>query len=135
MAIAIERDVYPKTSKLVALYDAVGWKKYTEDESALTRAIVNSLAVVTAWADEEHLVGLARAVGDGETVVYIQDVLVHPDYQKNGIGRALVEQLMAMYPAVRQKLLLADDTPQLNSFYEKLGFDAVNEKGMKAWML
>ena len=134
MAIAIERDVYPKTRKLVALYDAVGWKKYTEDESALTRAIVKSLAVVTAWADEEHLVGLARAVGDGETVVYIQDVLVHPDYQKNGIGRALVEQLMAMYPAVRQKLLLADDTPQLNSFYEKLGFDAVNEKGMKAWM-
>ena len=135
MAITIERDVYPKTSKLVALYDSVDWKKYTEDEGALTRAIVNSLAVVTAWADEEHLVGLARAVGDGETVVYIQDVLVHPDYQKSGIGRALVEQLSAMYPSVRQKLLLADDTPELNRFYKNMGFTPVDEKGMKAWML
>ena len=81
MAVQIERDVYPKTSKLAALYEAVGWSAYTQDEASLTRAGAQSLAVVTAWEGEERLVGLARAVGDGESILFIQDVLVHPEYQ------------------------------------------------------
>ncbi len=135
MAVQIERDVYPKTSKLVGLYEAVGWQAYTQDEAALTRAVAQSLAVVTAWEDEERLVGLARAVGDGERVLLIQDVVVHPDYQGNGIGSALVRELCAMYAAVGQKIVLADDNPRLASFYRALGMSPVKEKGMEAWTL
>lgn len=54
MAVQIERDVYPKTSKLAALYEAVGWSAYTQDEASLTRAVAQSLAVVTAWEGEER---------------------------------------------------------------------------------
>ena len=135
MAVQIERDVYPKTSKLAALYEAVGWSAYTQDEASLTRAVAQSLAVVTAWEGEERLVGLARAVGDGESVLFIQDVLVHPAYQGHGIGSALVRELCAMYPAVRQKLLLADNAPCLAAFYRNLGLTPAKEKGMEAWML
>jgi len=135
MAVQIERDVYPKTSKLAALYEAVGWSAYTQDEASLTRAVAQSLAVVTAWEGEERLVGLARAVGDGESVLFIQDVLVHPAYQGHGIGSALVRELCAMYPAVRQKLLLADNAPRLADFYRNLGLTPAKEKGMEAWML
>lgn len=135
MAVQIERDVYPKTSKLAALYEAVGWSAYTQDEASLTRAVAQSLAVVTAWEGEEWLVGLARAVGDGESVLFIQDVLVHPAYQGHGIGSALVRELCAMYPAVRQKLLLADNAPRLADFYRNLGLTPAKEKGMEAWML
>lgn len=135
MAVQIERDVYPKTSKLAALYEAVGWSAYTQDKASLTRAVAQSLAVVTAWEGEERLVGLARAVGDGESVLFIQDVLVHPAYQGHGIGSALVRELCAMYPAVRQKLLLADNAPRLADFYRNLGLTPAKEKGMEAWML
>ena len=135
MGVQLERDVYPKTSKLAALYEAVGWSAYTQDEASLTRAVAQSLAVVTAWEGEERLVGLARAVGDGESILFIQDVLVHPEYQGHGIGSALVGELCAMYPAARRKLLLADDTPELASFYRQLDWVPVKEAGMEAWTL
>jgi GNAT superfamily N-acetyltransferase len=134
MSIVIERDVYPQTAKLVALYDAVGWKAYTRDEASLTRAVANSLAVVTAWEDEEHLVGLARAVGDGEHILYVQDLLVLPRVQGQGVGRALLEQLLAMYPQVRQKFLMAETDPALEAFYQHSGWMKADGQGLQAWV-
>ena len=60
---------------------------------------------------------------------------MHPAYQGHGIGSALVRELCAMYPAVRQKLLLADNAPRLADFYRNLGLTPAKEKGMEAWML
>ena len=66
----------PGTQELVELYDAVGWVAYTRDPETLTRAVRASLHVVTARKDG-RLVGLARVVGDGETIAYLQDLLVY----------------------------------------------------------
>ena len=133
MSIVIERDIYPQTSKLVTLYESVNWKAYTKDEASLTRAVANSLAVVTAWEDEEHLVGLARAVGDGEHILYVQDLLVLPRVQRKGVGKALLEQLLSMYPQVRQKFLMAEIDPNLADFYEKSGWVQAKSQGIEAW--
>lgn len=134
MTVTIEREVYPKTSKLVALYDSVCWQAYTRDEASLTRAVANSLAVVTAWESEERLIGLARAVGDGESILFIQDLLVHPEYQGQGVGKALLKAIMAMYPQVPKKLILADSREALNAFYCSSGFVPVTDKDMTAWI-
>ena len=56
--------------EVVALYDAVGWGAYTDQPDILLQALAASLHTVTAW-DQTRLVGLARVVGDGQTICYL----------------------------------------------------------------
>lgn len=119
----------PEQDELVELYDSVGWSKYTDDPLRLYDAVGRSLRVVCARIDN-RLVGLARIVGDGLTIVYLQDILVHPDHQRLGIGRELLRLALEPYQDVRQKVLMTDDEPRQRAFYESMGFteirDAVN---------
>jgi len=85
--------------EIVALYESVGWSAYTKAPALLYAAIAGSSYVVTARRGE-RLIGLARAVSDNATICYLQDVLVRPDEQGNGVGRALVQAVLA--PGQRQ---------------------------------
>ena len=117
---------------VLALYQAVGWSMYTRDPKKLERAIAQSLSVLGAY-DGDQLVGLIRAVGDGETILFIQDLLVLPSYQRQGIGRQLVNALMDQFPQVRQRVLLTDDQPQTRAFYENIGFVQSSKVGVIAF--
>lgn len=111
---------------LKQLYSSVGWIAYTNNLEVLDQAVNNSLAVITAW-DNEKLVGLIRVVGDNYTIIYIQDILVHPDYQNKQIGTQLMNQMLQKYKTVRQKTLLTEDTPDVRHFYEKFGFSSCDK--------
>ena len=93
---------------LKKLYLSVQWFSYTDDMGTLKQAISNSLAVVSAW-DNDKLVGLTRVVGDGSTIIYVQDLLVHPEYQNKRIGTIMLSMILDKYKQVRQKVLLTDD--------------------------
>src|SRR5919106_1498940 len=86
--------------QLVALYKAVGWSS-AEKPEALQRAMVDAHSVVTAW-DGQTLVGLANAISDGHLVVYYPHLVVHPNYQRRGIGRQLMRVIMARYDGFHQ---------------------------------
>lgn len=60
---------------LLPLYQSVSWTNYTERSDMLEQAFQHSLFTVSAY-DGEQLVGLLRAVGDGFSSVFIQDLLV-----------------------------------------------------------
>lgn len=111
----------PGTAEVVELYDSVGWAAYTRDADALMRGLRASLRVVVAQADGQ-LVGLARVVGDGATICYLQDVLVHPDAQRQGLGGRLVDEAFAPFGQVRQHVLITDEEAGQKAFYESLGF-------------
>jgi GNAT superfamily N-acetyltransferase len=108
--------------ELVALYDAVGWTAYTRDPEGLARAISNSTFVVTARDEEGSLVGLARGLSDDVSVFYLQDILVRPERQRRGVGRALLNACLDRFAHVRQKILLTDDDPAQLAFYESVGY-------------
>lgn len=111
----------PTADELVDLYAAVGWPAYTHDAGVLQRGVAASSFIATVRADG-MLVGLLRAVSDGATIAYLQDVLVRPSHQRRGIGRALVDAFLDRYGHVRQRVLLTDDEPDQRAFYEALGF-------------
>lgn len=112
----------------VALYRAVGWSAYADDPSMLEAALAGSSTVVTARRGTV-LVGLARVISDGASICYLQDVLVHPDERRSGIGRQLVRAALEPYASVRQKVLLTDDEPSQRAFYESLGYVEVSDYG------
>ena len=82
--------------EILDLYTAVGWTAYTGDPEALRRGYENSLLVLGAY-EGGKLAGVIRAVGDGATVVFIQDILVFPEQQRKGIGSALLQAVLDKY--------------------------------------
>ncbi|MCT1437751.1 GNAT family N-acetyltransferase [Brachybacterium paraconglomeratum] len=120
-AVVVVRAEVPALAEALALYDAVGWGAYTQEPAILERALAGSRHVVTARRDGV-LLGLARVVGDGAVLAYLQDVLVRPEAQGRGIGRSLVEEVLAPFDTVRQQVLLTDAEPGQRAFYEALGF-------------
>ncbi|MEG0309242.1 MAG: GNAT family N-acetyltransferase [Clostridium sp.] len=108
------------------LYNDVGWISYTNDLEKLEKAFRNSLKVVTAW-DDEKLVGTIRIVGDGLTIIYIQDILVLSKYHRKGIGKMLVNSILEEYKDVRQIVLMTDNEPDTIEFYKNVGFTTVDK--------
>jgi len=114
------------------LYNDVEWSAYTQDPDNLHKAITQSFEVISAW-DGGKLVGLIRVVGDGLTIIYIQDILVLNAYQNQGIATQLMEQILQKYKHVRQKVLLTEDAPNVRHFYEKNGFQSCDKGTLVAF--
>lgn len=119
--IVYKRGLVFNRKDIINLYEDAKWTEYLKDTDTLIKAIENSLEVVTAW-DEDNLVGLIRIVGDGLTILYIQDILVLKAYKRQGIGSKLFDSAFNIYPNVRQKVLLTDDSEETRGFYESKGF-------------
>jgi len=103
------------------LYQSTGWINYTNNPAMLEAAVRQSLKVLVAW-EGDALVGVIRAVGDGASILHIQDIIVAPEHRRKGIGTALLHTMDGLYPDVYQKILLTDDQPGKLAFYQNCGF-------------
>ncbi len=102
-----------------ALFLSVNWVsgKYP---ARLYRALMGSDTVLTAW-DGERLVGLIRAIDDGELVAFLHYALVHPDYQGQGIAGTMLEKIKEKYKDYLYIELMPEESKNA-AFYEKHGF-------------
>lgn len=99
----------------------------------LERAYENSFLKIAAF-DGEQLIGMVRVVGDGASVVLIQDLLVRPEYQRKGIGSKLMRAVLERCKDVYQIELMTDDTEKTISFYQSLGLKKADEIGCCAFL-
>ena len=108
-------------NQVIKVYEKNGWTAYLDDLEKLKRSFENSLYVLGAF-DNELLVGFIRCVGDGEHIVFIQDLIVDPDYYRKGIGKKLYSLASNHFKDVRTFLLITDaDDTRSNSFYKAMG--------------
>lgn len=114
---------------ILQLYNANHWTAYTRDKESLFQGILHSLDTIGCY-DDDQLVGFIRTVGDGHTMVYILDILVHPDYHRRGIGTVLINKILAKYQHVRQIHLATDNTTEQQAFYEAVGFQQYGDAGL-----
>ncbi len=106
---------------ILKLYKDNEWTLYTENPKKLFDGILNSLYCYGAY-DKKRLVGLVRVVGDNNTIIYIQDILILKSYQNKGIGTKLLSDIINKYEGVRQLILTTDNSVMQKKFYEKNGF-------------
>lgn len=114
--------------EIMNLYQSVGGTNYTEHPERLQEGYKNSLCILAAYHENE-LVGILRAVGDGATILFIQDIIVVPKYQRMGIGTSLINACLDKYKDVYQIELLTDDTEKTIAFYKSVGMRPANEIG------
>jgi GNAT superfamily N-acetyltransferase len=127
ISIDIKFGQVPSKEQLLGLYQANRWSSAKKID-LLQQALENSHSLVVAY-HKDKLVGLANTISDGFLVVYFPHLLVHPKYQKMGIGSKLVDALLDKYKDFHQKMLVADD--KAVSFYQKKGFTlATNTSSM-----
>lgn len=119
--------------EILHLYASVGWTAYTDYPEELCKGFVNSMLTLAAY-EGNQLLGIIRAVGDGYTIVFVQDILVFPEHQRKGIGSALLQAILDRYSHVRQIMLATDNTLKTIAFYKSIGFRELSEIGCCGFM-
>ena len=119
--------------EILHLYASVGWTAYTDHPEQLRKGFENSMLTLAAYKDDQ-LLGIIRTVGDGHTIVFVQDILVFPEHQRKGVGSALLQAILDRYSHVRQIELATDNTPKTIAFYKSMGFREMSEIGCCGFM-
>lgn len=104
--------------ELVELRKAVGWD-YTPGE--YDRILEGVYAYFTV-RDEGNLIGFVSVISDGVADAFLVDLMVHPSYQKWGIGTKLIKQAVRFIKANNIRCVQVTFNPETEGFYRKLGF-------------
>lgn len=106
-----------KANELMNLYRNIGWweERKEQDIDKMLRQEVS----VGAW-NGDVLIGFARAVSDGRFRAYIEDVVIHKEFQKLGIGTKVVSGLLEELSHIDVISLFCE--ADLIPFYEKINF-------------
>ena len=110
---------------VLPLYQAVGWTNYTNQPQMLEQSLAHSLATYLA-RDGEEIVGVVRLIGDGFSSVFVQDLIVLPSYQRQGIGSALMKKALGEFKDAYQVQLATDESEKTLGFYRSLGFETLS---------
>ena len=117
---------------------AVDWQPLIEEQA---QSGLDSSDFVIACRDDEKIVGCARIFWDKGYIAYLADVMVKPEYQKQGIGKRMVEECISyidkqLKEGWRIKIVIVSAKGK-EQFYEKFGFELrPNERdgaGMQVW--
>lgn len=108
------------------LRERVNWNKLSIEQAE--KAIHNSLFFVKAVSEDGNVVGMGRIVGDGAVICYIQDLVVLPEVQHQGVGSLIISELKQFVDSLRQEnttmMLGLMCAKGREPFYEKHGFIA-----------
>ncbi|KRM87252.1 GNAT family N-acetyltransferase [Lacticaseibacillus thailandensis] len=114
-----------RTADLKQIIQESGLQRRTDDEHRLTGMIENADVLISAW-DDKRPVGFVRALTDYADVIYVADLAVVKDYERQGIGRHLVDLVIQAVGADKNVVLVA--SPGAADYYSHLGFTR-NDRG------
>jgi ribosomal protein S18 acetylase RimI-like enzyme len=112
----------PKTSEIIEVYDSSGIKRPTEDRERITKMYENSNLIISAWSNNE-LIGISRSITDFCYACYLSDLAIKSEYQKEGIGKKLIE--LTAKEIGKETALILLSAPLAMEYYPKIGFEKI----------
>jgi ribosomal protein S18 acetylase RimI-like enzyme len=130
MDIDYRDDAAITVEQVISLYrrSTLGERRPVDRSDIFADMLKHADLIITAWHGD-RLVGISRALTDFSYVAYLADLAVAIDYQRQGIGKRLVEETKRHLARECMIVLLA--APAANEYYPRLGF----EHNPRAWML
>ena len=108
--------------ELASLRKAVGWDR----RLSRIRKTVGCCYYWVGCRFNGRLVGYVEVISDGVDDAYIRSLIVHPAYQKRGIGMRMLKMVITRIKADRIKTVNVLFEPELAGFYRKAGFRIVS---------
>jgi predicted N-acetyltransferase YhbS len=98
------------------------------------RTAVRCSSYSVVAVEHDTIIGFARAMSDEAFAVYIADILVAPERQREGIGRGLTQAIQDHYPLAtyHHQVLIAERG--VEGFYQRLGMTPVSAFGLTAFI-
>ena len=125
----------PEANEYNRLTDSVGWE--IRDEKIIKQALENTLYSLCVY-DGDRLIGYGRIIGDKTIFLYIQDIMVIPEYQGKKIGTGImtellkqVEEYKKINPNIRTYLGASKGK---ENFYKKFGFISRPNEIYPSWL-
>ncbi len=129
MKINIEYQVVTEVpvEAVVALYQAGGWwRESPENRARIEPMIRGSFCFMIAQLPGGEIVAMGRAISDGASDAYIQDVVVLPSHRGRGIGGELIRRLTQYCREHHIGWIGLVAEPGTTRFYEGLGYHVLN---------
>ena len=118
--------------RLRKLYIETAWISPDDPAVFLHRAVAGSTAAVGAFDDSGTLIGFGRALSDGCSDAYIQDVVVSPEFRGQGLGRQIIRLLESELRRMGVDWIGLVGEPGTEQFYSKLGLKP--KSGYTLWL-
>lgn len=117
---------------ILGVYAANKWS-HARDPDRLRIAVERADLALVAVQDDA-VVGFVRTMSDGAFAVYIADILVLPDVQRQGIGSRLLRAVLDHYPmdVFHHQVLIAER--DADGFYRRMGLSAIGAFGLTAFI-
>lgn len=109
--------------QLIHLYQEAGWWSAQTDNRDLLRGIIAGSHYFCAASVENRIIGMGRAISDGVSDAYIQDVTVSKPLRRKGIAGRIITELIGKLEAdgIGWIGLIAERGSA--GFYRPFGFD------------
>jgi len=126
-------DINFDLDQLDQLFEAVGWMTRSHEQMKI--ALEHSFLVVTLWFIKDtnkQLIGFTRAISDQVYNATLWDVVIHPDFQSQGLGKALIQYTLEKLRQQNIENITLFAGSKAVNFYHHLGFitDPNGIKGM-----
>lgn len=126
----------PTVEEFNYLTEKVGWG--TRKEEIVEEALCNTLFSICVY-DDEKIIGYGRIIGDKTIFLYIQDIMVIPEYQSRKIGTGIMKEIISKikeYQKINPNLrVYLGASKGKEEFYKKFGFTTREEADLGAGMI